>query len=105
MLRRVGFRYAERIDPFDGGPHFVANADEVTLIQNTRSATFGSRAPELVSASGPRYLVARELQESPYFKAVACRVREGDAVVSLPPDAVDVLGLSGGEPLRVLPLP
>ena len=31
MLRRVGFRYAERIDPFDGGPHFVANADEVTL--------------------------------------------------------------------------
>jgi len=28
MLRRVGFRYAERIDPFDGGPHFFAGVDE-----------------------------------------------------------------------------
>src|SRR3954470_4490571 len=39
MLRRIGFRYAERIDPFDGGPHFVAAADEISLIGATRSAT------------------------------------------------------------------
>ena len=31
MLERVGFRYVERIDPFDGGPHFEANTSDVTL--------------------------------------------------------------------------
>lgn len=36
ILRRIGFRYAERIDPFDGGPHFVAQADEVSLIREAR---------------------------------------------------------------------
>jgi arginine N-succinyltransferase len=105
MLRRIGFRYAERIDPFDGGPHFVANADEVTLIQNTRSTSFAGSTPELAKTSGPRCLVARELKEPPYFKAVACRVREEGAKVWLTPDAVEVLGVSGQEPLRVLPLP
>ena len=33
MLRRVGFRYAWRVDPFDGGPHFTAPTDEVTLVR------------------------------------------------------------------------
>jgi arginine N-succinyltransferase len=105
MLRRVGFRYAERIDPFDGGPHFVANADEVTLITNTRGATFAGNAPDLTQAGGPRSLVAREIKESPYFKAVACRVRDDGTGVWLPPDAAEVLGASPGEALRVLPLP
>lgn len=36
LLRRVGFRYAHRIDPFDGGPHFTALADEISLIRATR---------------------------------------------------------------------
>src|SRR6185436_16830352 len=35
-LRAVGFRYARRVDPFDGGPHFVAPTEEVTLIQKSR---------------------------------------------------------------------
>lgn len=29
MLERIGFRYAERVDPFDGGPHYVARTDAV----------------------------------------------------------------------------
>src|SRR5690606_17642050 len=32
MLERIGFSYVERIDPFDGGPHFEAHTDEVELI-------------------------------------------------------------------------
>src|SRR6185369_15099157 len=36
LLRRIGFRYAERVDPFDGGPHFTALKDEVTLVQQTQ---------------------------------------------------------------------
>jgi arginine N-succinyltransferase len=105
MLRRVGFRYAERIDPFDGGPHFVANADEVSLIQNTRSASFAGALAEQQIASGPRVLVAREQKEAPYFRAVACRVSESEGQVQLPGDAVEVLGATPGDALRLLPLP
>ena len=30
MLRRIGFDYAEQIDPFDGGPHFIADTDDIS---------------------------------------------------------------------------
>ncbi|HVH45549.1 MAG TPA: arginine N-succinyltransferase, partial [Labilithrix sp.] len=33
LLRRIGFRYAERVDPFDGGPHFTAPTDEISLVE------------------------------------------------------------------------
>lgn len=105
MLRRVGFRYAERIDPFDGGPHFVANADEVVLIQNTRPVSFAGALPEGELPSGARALVGRELREAPYFRAVACRVSEQDGGLRLPADFAAVLGAAPGEQLRILPLP
>ncbi len=34
MLRRIGFDYAEQIDPFDGGPHFSANTDSITVVRD-----------------------------------------------------------------------
>src|SRR4029453_18983709 len=36
LLRRIGFRYADRVDPFDGGPHFTAMTDEVSLVSASR---------------------------------------------------------------------
>src|SRR5260370_39075023 len=41
MLRRIGFRYAWRGDPFDGGPHFTAATDEVPVGQRAHSAGLG----------------------------------------------------------------
>ena len=105
MLRRVGFRYAERIDPFDGGPHFVADADEVSLIQATRQGTFEGTLGDGEPVSGQRLLVARDLKESPYFRAVACRVSDADGRVRLPAEFAEALGPSPGETLRLLPLP
>jgi arginine N-succinyltransferase len=105
MLRRVGFRYAERIDPFDGGPHFVANADEVSLIQRTTEASFAGALAADEIAGGARVLVARELAAAPYFKAVACRVKQIDDKVWLPADFAALLGPADGERLRLLPLP
>ena len=29
MLRSIGFKYINEVDPFDGGPHFQANVDEL----------------------------------------------------------------------------
>lgn len=105
MLRRIGFRYAERIDPFDGGPHFVAQADEVTLIQQARTLRFAGSLAADESLAGPRSLVACELRLAPFFRAVACRVRELDGQLWLPPDFAELLGAAPGEPVHLLPLP
>lgn len=105
MLRRVGFRYAERIDPFDGGPHFVADADEVSLIQQTRSASYAGVVHAGQPLAGPRALVARQLTESPYFRAVASKVDEQDGQLRLPAAEAAVLEPTPGETLSVLPLP
>jgi arginine N-succinyltransferase len=71
MLRRIGFRYAERVDPFDGGPHFTAPTDEVSLVMRARTAVLSGFLPD--DAEAARALVAVESSESPFFRAITTR--------------------------------
>jgi arginine N-succinyltransferase len=68
MLRRIGFRYAERVDPFDGGPHFTAPTDEVLLVHRSHQRTLG------VAEDGARgagsALVGVTTDHAPFFHAV-----------------------------------
>jgi arginine N-succinyltransferase len=103
MLRRVGFRYAERIDPFDGGPHFVANADDVSLVQETRERWL--RDVRTPSPGSPRALVGRDEAQPPYFRAVACNVELGaDDGLIVDESVAGRLGVELGARLVVLPL-
>ena len=36
MLARIGFRYVDRIDPFDGGPHYEAKLAEISVVRGHR---------------------------------------------------------------------
>lgn len=38
LLSKIGFYYSNRVDPFDGGPHFEALQKDITLINNTQKA-------------------------------------------------------------------
>jgi arginine N-succinyltransferase len=67
MLRRIGFRYAERVDPFDGGPHFVAPTDDVTLVRAVRRVEL--ELDDQIQRT-ERYLLAQRTQEAPYFVAL-----------------------------------
>src|SRR5690349_5015924 len=49
VLREIGFNYAHRIDPFDGGPHFHARTDDITLVRATRTA----RVADALAIPGP----------------------------------------------------
>ena len=69
MLRRIGFRYAERVDPFDGGPHFTAPTDEVSLVQRAHAAKVAQGRPR-TSIVKNRSLVAVESKEPPFFRCV-----------------------------------
>jgi arginine N-succinyltransferase len=104
MLRRIGFRYAYRVDPFDGGPHFTAPTDEVTLVQRAHEATVTTLLP---AGQQPktRALVGVESGEAPWFRCVAaCARHSGEGGIELAADAAAHLGAGEGAKVWALPL-
>jgi arginine N-succinyltransferase len=127
MLLAIGFQYAHRIDPFDGGPHFHARTDDVSLVREVRRARvtlatrIGSRRPQSL-------LVAREGAEPPFFLAARVEAplpanlptptsaprassssrgaagHNGDTL-SLSAEVAAALKLAPGDEAAVLPLP
>jgi arginine N-succinyltransferase len=57
MLEAIGFEYSERIDPFDGGPHFEAPTDAITLVRDARR---GLVAEETISEADEAYELSRK---------------------------------------------
>lgn len=104
MLKRIGFAYCDRVDPFDGGPHFIAETDDVTLVERTTER----RVEKLV---GPekrvktRSLVATALPDPPYFRAVLGRWHPIDEVSgAIDEVAARHLGITAGAQVWVLEL-
>jgi arginine N-succinyltransferase len=104
LLRRIGFRYAERVDPFDGGPHFTALIDEVTLVKASEHAKVVSLIDPSTKAK-KRGLVAVEPSGPPWFRAVLAPIEP------LPNDTCAIgeieakaLGVSVGDMVWTLPL-
>lgn len=103
LLRRIGFRYAHRVDPFDGGPHFTARMEEISLVAETRIAR--ASRPLSPALGDRKALVAIELAEAPFFRAVMAEVRdEGAGGFAVERGAWDRLGLREAAPLVVLPI-
>lgn len=104
LLRRIGFRYAERVDPFDGGPHFTAMTDEITLVKDTRRVVLASLLEASVKTKR-RGLVAVERATAPWFRAVLApieRLAEGDCAVG--ESEAKALGVGVGDEVWILPL-
>ena len=95
ILRRIGFSYASQIDPFDGGPHFTAKTDQITLVKNAREAVIGDEA------GGPRtwaVLAAERAGQRPVFRATGARVTiAGDGSVGAAAEVRQRLGVEAGE--------
>jgi arginine N-succinyltransferase len=103
LLRRVGFAYAHRIDPFDGGPHFHAVTDEISLVKGTRRLTVRAAAEAGVEAPVDA-LIAAERPGPPFFRAVRASVwLRGEGVV-LPPAAAQTLEVAPGDAVAVATL-
>ena len=95
MLRRIGFDYAEQIDPFDGGPHFVARTDDISVVRDAAEVVvrFGA-APDAKSWA----IIAVETPGQPQFRAVGARVTPLEAgVVGVGEDTCRVLGIEDGQ--------
>ncbi|MHB1845896.1 MAG: arginine N-succinyltransferase [Deltaproteobacteria bacterium] len=101
MLEKIGFRYVERIDPFDGGPHFEASISDVTLVRAYRSLRL---AQEELGIEFEERLVASERSAGKNrFRAVRapCRI-DGDEA-AIPAQARELLGCAPGDRVHVIP--
>jgi arginine N-succinyltransferase len=107
LLRRIGFRYAHRVDPFDGGPHFSATLDEIVPVRETRRTELGQLlAPGTVGTR--RALVAVEFDMPPFFRAIAAEVRlppGASGAVDVDAEAAAHLGITPGRQIVVTPFP
>ena len=103
LLRRVGFRYADRIDPFDGGPHFVADTSEVLLVKSTRRIRVGGVLDTALPDTA--LLVGLDLDGPPYFRAVLTpHSRVTDGGIELPEAVLQQLGAIRGDEVFTLSL-
>jgi arginine N-succinyltransferase len=106
MLEKIGFRYVERIDPFDGGPHFEAQLSEVLPVRHYRTARLSRKS--LAIARSPRALEERlvgvqRTSGKNRFRAVRAPLRlEGEEAV-IPEEARDLLGVTPGDRLHLIP--
>jgi arginine N-succinyltransferase len=101
MLRKIGFTYADRIDPFDGGPHFTARTDEITLVKATRKLALVAGEPAVGGRPG---IVAIERPRTPYFRAVQSPFAASATGLELPAATRELLGAEIGDELALLPL-
>lgn len=108
MLRRIGFRYADRVDPFDGGPHFFAATEDILPVRDTRRVPATSRlsaAPGEPAQGVVRGLVAVEFDGPPFFRATLGGARLEKSGVALDASVFEHLGIAEGREVAVLPLP
>jgi arginine N-succinyltransferase len=101
LLERIGFRYVERIDPFDGGPHFEAALADISLVRQYRVARLAEPA---LKTDFEEHLVAVERSSGKNrFRAVRTACRLDGETASLPAEARKLLGAQPGDKLHLIP--
>ena len=101
LLERIGFSYVNRIDPFDGGPHYEAKLADVTLVRAYRRVRL---APAPLASGGEDRLVALVRPGARNrFRAVRCACRLEREGARIPADARALLGAGPGDRLHVVP--
>jgi arginine N-succinyltransferase len=101
MLRQVGFAYANRIDPFDGGPHFLAHTDDIPLVKATRRARLVAGEP---GADARAVIASVDARKAPHFLATPARAAGGGNEVVLDEQARAVLGVAAGDQVGTMPV-
>ena len=102
MLEKIGFTYTHEVDPFDGGPHYRCNIDEIQPIKETKhlKLIIGN-----LSATEPveDYLVTFKVNDHP-FVAVKAKVQiNKDNTAILDPNLVKKYQLQDSADIWVTP--
>lgn len=101
MLERIGFRYIDRIDPFDGGPHFEVDLENVTLIREFRSARVA--AQHLESEANEALVAVERTSARNRFRALRTQVRLDERFAYLTKRAKAMLDTEPGDRVSIIP--
>ncbi len=98
LLNRIGFRYKEEVDPFDGGPHLSCPTEECLIVKNAsrRKVKRGLKAAFSSSA-----LIGID-REDGFLAGASPYAFDGDSVV-LPESTCITLDLAEGDEIYVSP--
>jgi arginine N-succinyltransferase len=103
LLERIGFHGVDRIDPFDGGPHYEAVVADVTLVRAHRRLRVSERVLAPHEHEAEKLVAVERPDGKVRFRAVRAPARiDGDDVL-LPEDARDLLQLSPGDRVHLVP--
>ena len=87
MLRRIGFDYAEQIDPFDGGPHFIANTDDITIVRDAHEVEVHAANRQRRARVGDHRASRRRARGRSSARSARASRRSTPASVGIPDDA------------------
>jgi arginine N-succinyltransferase len=99
MLESIGFRWKEHIDPFDGGPHYWAETDKISIVKDTRK--YHVHREPLKRKSKNLVLVGTFYQGE--YRACQTPVEIARGGVHLPKIVWETLQVSGGDSIYIMP--
>ncbi len=98
LLESIGFKYLEEIDPFDGGPHYGAETQQILPIKMGQHLTVAEFSQPRF---GPLYLVTSK--KSKNFQAVMTPVDIRENGVAIPPKMSQLLNIKLNDTVYVTP--
>lgn len=101
MLEKLGFKYLDKIDPFDGGPHLEAATDQISVVKGTHRAELSAAA----ASSCTDHAFVSVLGEDGDFRAVEADVcLDGKRGLGMPKQLMAELGWEAGMTVGVTPI-
>ncbi len=99
LLNRIGFKFKEEVDPFDGGPHLECEAKNCTIIKNLTKLKLKKTSGVQFEQNG----LLGMLRDGAYWGGTSSYRVEGDELI-VPEKTWMTLNLSAGEEIFVSPL-
>ncbi|MGE4130649.1 MAG: arginine N-succinyltransferase [Bdellovibrionales bacterium] len=99
LLKKIGFRYKEEVDPFDGGPHLGCETASCTIVQNLQKFKLVKSTTGSYSLSGLLGL----LRDNQFYGGMCSYQIDGDQI-QVPEKVWVTLNLSEGEEVFMSPI-
>lgn len=96
LLKKLGFKYKNEVDPFDGGPHLGCAFSECSLIKNMKKVSWDVAEAQGYSRNG---LMAVEKDSE--FSCIWTSYSLKNEKVSLPKKSSDLLGLEPNDSVLI----
>ena len=106
MLESLGFKYFDRIDPFDGGPHLECPMDDISIVRATTRNRIAEPASPKDAAGLKRFGMVSTLDTDGEFRAIqtAYDLDRSERIV-LPRESLNLLQSKPGVEAGVSPMP